>query len=380
MKKLSVVLLVIAVCLALTACGKKATDEITNPEVSMSWQEQYDLGIRLLNEGKYEEAILVFQAMIQIDPKRSEGYQKLADAYVAVGDYEKAASVLADGFQATGVEALEQQLKDVQVQIQAMQMQTGSPAEEPEIPEALRLEGSHLSYYGKYVVFTEDRYAMLEPFVTAGLQGDADALRTAVTNLDLAVLAEFSTEDDRNEKHYIEGYTVWNGTLLGYRHWSAGEEWHWLLEYRPADGNGFCFANSYLYDEYKDWYDEEYRLIQETMNNWLFQGAFTDMRECYTPEEVRQVQCTGTANAERLHGEYLRQEHTTGKDFAIKFYYVYEDGIAQETWTDPGTGGKCTVYRQVVRDNGEISEQYHAFEENVYKDMIRYVYDGPNMF
>ena len=60
MKKLSVVLLVIAVCLALTACGKKATDKITNPGVSMSWQEQYDLGIRLLNEGNYEEAILVF--------------------------------------------------------------------------------------------------------------------------------------------------------------------------------------------------------------------------------------------------------------------------------------------------------------------------------
>ncbi|MBR6526684.1 MAG: tetratricopeptide repeat protein [Lachnospiraceae bacterium] len=346
----------------------------------MSWQEQYDMGIRLLAEGNYEEAILVFQAMIQIDPRQSEVYQKLAEAYIAVGDYEKAASVLAEGFKTTGVASLEQQLKDVQAQIDALAAQTGSPAEEPEIPEALRMEGSHLSYYGKYVIFTEDMYAMFEPMISAGLQGDKETLRAVVEKLDRNALAQFSYEWDRSEKHYIEGYTVWNGALLGYRYTTEGEEWHWLMEYRPADGMGLCFVNSYQFDEYKNWYTEAIRIVQGPMDHWLFHGEFIDLTENYTPEDVYQIRCTGTANEERLHGEYMRQEHHFERDYMIKYHYVYEDGIAQEAWTDPDTGEKCTVYRLVVKENGEVSEQYHFFDESVYKENVRYVYDGPNMY
>ena len=38
---------------------------------SLDWQGQYDLGIRLLGEGKYEEAIIAFTAAIEIAPSRS---------------------------------------------------------------------------------------------------------------------------------------------------------------------------------------------------------------------------------------------------------------------------------------------------------------------
>lgn len=74
------VLLIAALC----ACGQKP----------LTWQEQYDLGIRYLSEGNYEEAIIAFTAAIEIDPKRAEAYSSLADTYVAKGDYEKAIEVL----------------------------------------------------------------------------------------------------------------------------------------------------------------------------------------------------------------------------------------------------------------------------------------------
>ena len=65
------------------------------------WQEQYDLGVRYLSEGNYEEAIIAFTAAIEIDPKRAEAYVGRGDAYVGSGetddnlsaaqaDYEKA--------------------------------------------------------------------------------------------------------------------------------------------------------------------------------------------------------------------------------------------------------------------------------------------------
>lgn len=60
------------------------------------WQEQYDLGVRYLSEGNYQEAILAFNAAIEIDPKRADAYVQLADAYMAQGDTEHAEEVLRD--------------------------------------------------------------------------------------------------------------------------------------------------------------------------------------------------------------------------------------------------------------------------------------------
>ena len=44
------------------------------------WQEQYDLGVRYLSEGNYEEAVIAFTAAIEIDPNQVDAYRRLADA------------------------------------------------------------------------------------------------------------------------------------------------------------------------------------------------------------------------------------------------------------------------------------------------------------
>ena len=71
--------LIIALMLSLCACGQSTQDP---------WQEQYDLGIRYLTEGNYEEAIIAFTAAIEIDPKRAEAYVGRGDAYVGFGETE----------------------------------------------------------------------------------------------------------------------------------------------------------------------------------------------------------------------------------------------------------------------------------------------------
>lgn len=81
----------LCVILLLTACGAKEP----------TWQEQYDLGVRYLSEGNYEEAIIAFTAAIEISPNRAEAYVGRGDAYIksseteenlaaAQADYEKA--------------------------------------------------------------------------------------------------------------------------------------------------------------------------------------------------------------------------------------------------------------------------------------------------
>ena len=63
----------------LTACGQSAP----------TWQEQYDLGVRYMSEGNYEEAIVAFTAAIEIDPKQAPAYVGRGDAYVGLGETEE---------------------------------------------------------------------------------------------------------------------------------------------------------------------------------------------------------------------------------------------------------------------------------------------------
>lgn len=97
MKRLLSFVTIIALLMGLCSCGKKA----------LTWQEQYDLGVRYLSEGNYEEAIIAFTAAIEIDPKAKEAYISIAEAYLAQGEIESAIEILRRGYQATASEQLE---------------------------------------------------------------------------------------------------------------------------------------------------------------------------------------------------------------------------------------------------------------------------------
>mgnify|MGYP000018329679 CR=1 FL=1 len=88
MKRNASLFLVLLMCLTLCACGSG-----TN-----TWQEQYDLGVRYLSEGNYEEAIIAFTAAIEVDPKNVDAYLSLADAYAATGDYKSAENLFSRAY------------------------------------------------------------------------------------------------------------------------------------------------------------------------------------------------------------------------------------------------------------------------------------------
>ena len=104
MKKITALLTALSLILGLCACSAK--NELA------SWQEQYDLGVRYLSEGNYEEAIIAFNAAIEIDPKQADVYIGLADAYVALGNAERAGQVLEDALTAVSDPAVIQSRLD----------------------------------------------------------------------------------------------------------------------------------------------------------------------------------------------------------------------------------------------------------------------------
>ena len=95
MKRICSLFLTLALVLGLCACGQKAP----------TWEEQYDLGVKYLSEGNYQEAIIAFTAAIEIDPKRAEAYVGRGDAYIGSGETaENLAAALADYEQAAALD------------------------------------------------------------------------------------------------------------------------------------------------------------------------------------------------------------------------------------------------------------------------------------
>lgn len=64
------------VVLILTGCASKAE----------LYQDKYDLGVKYVSEGNYEEAILALNAAIEIDSKRVDAYIQRAGAYLLAAD------------------------------------------------------------------------------------------------------------------------------------------------------------------------------------------------------------------------------------------------------------------------------------------------------
>ncbi|HIT66062.1 MAG TPA: tetratricopeptide repeat protein [Candidatus Merdisoma merdipullorum] len=104
MRKLKWLLCLMVLMVFLPACGKSTAEK---------WQEQYDLGMKYLEEGDYEEAIVVFTAAIELAPKQAELYLGLAETYIVQGDFETAREILQEGYDATGDESLKARIEEL---------------------------------------------------------------------------------------------------------------------------------------------------------------------------------------------------------------------------------------------------------------------------
>lgn len=97
--------ILLVLLLGISACSGESTEQ--------QWQEPYDLGVRYLSEGNYEEAIIAFTAAIEIDPKQPDAYIGASEAYMAMGDTEAAISVLEEGLAETNNEEIQNRLDEI---------------------------------------------------------------------------------------------------------------------------------------------------------------------------------------------------------------------------------------------------------------------------
>lgn len=105
MKRICGVML-ISICVFLIAACGKSTEE--------KWQEQYDLGMKYLDEQNYEEAIVAFTAALEIDPKQVDAYIALSDIYTVLNDIGSQRAILEQGIKATEDEEIYSRLENLE--------------------------------------------------------------------------------------------------------------------------------------------------------------------------------------------------------------------------------------------------------------------------
>ena len=78
------------------------------------FQKQYDLGMKYLEEGNYEEAIVAFTAAIEIDPRQADAYLGLAEVYIAQNEFDLALEILQKGYDITADERLKERIGEIE--------------------------------------------------------------------------------------------------------------------------------------------------------------------------------------------------------------------------------------------------------------------------
>ena len=241
MKRIWFILL--ASMVILTACS---------PNTVATWQEQYDLGLRYLEEGNYEEAIIAFTAAIEIDSKQAPAYVGRGDAYVL--------------------------LVEDNVEEQEQNLVTYYQSAVHDYLDALELDGSMAEVYRKaaqiYVLLgdTESAIEILEQGID--ITGDAELQEH---------LDELTTEKPLTLLTYQAAYRP-DGTLVQYANYSYNEQGYLTrIEETSVNGDnvtshvdtweyddeGTCLyiPDRQFYDTDEEWEEAQYEDYNEPGTN-----------------------------------------------------------------------------------------------------------------
>lgn len=325
MKRFLSIFLAVMMVVTLFGCGKKAA-----PADSAAWQEQFDLGVRYLSEGNYEEAIIAFTAAIKIDPKQVPAYLQLADVYMELDDVDSAIAILESGYAETGDEALREYLD-------ALTGGRKPPQEEQNLGPHGETVFESRKQYQAYDTLTAEQQALLAEIITALQAADREALNA----LALRFVELFESQD---EELSVRNLVTRNDT---YKIHAAIEQNSldnmWLtVQIRPENGMGY-----HVEIQPESWLGAE----SNSLNAWTYASC-----PCvnWQPE-----------------GEFFRESEE---------YQYYEEITAYLTHTESGTAAGGVILastssgRYENQTTGEVDEYT---SESTYENGHLVVSDGP---
>jgi len=126
-------------------------------ERSLTPQELLSLGNKYLSELDYENAVVAFSKLIEIEPRNPQGYIGLAEAYTGLGNIDKAIEILEQGLEATGDDEIRRLLSELltpapEPEVTTVVTTTAAPPEpmlEPELQD-MRERDYEITEFGGY--------------------------------------------------------------------------------------------------------------------------------------------------------------------------------------------------------------------------------------
>ena len=286
-------LLLTGIFLLLCACGQSTEAQ---------WQEQYDLGVRYLSEGNYEEAIIAFTAAIEIDPKRPEGYTGRGDAYALSGDTEDHLAAALTDYEAAL--ALDGTLADAWLGLVDVYIRQGDYDKALEIlREALEKTGNDTSI--------ADKIAEMEGGSFSDSAGNIRRANTYELNGTLTRYTEYEYDDlGRQCGWYNYSRYDSNGNLLDTFHLENYCEVILDEEGKPEQ-NRFYSADDIL--TYKDSFVYNNEGLKSQQYRYLADGTLDSYFYFYYNDQGQEIRYEGYWADGTMYAYWLSEYDETGK-------------------------------------------------------------------
>ena len=257
--------------MAIVAVGLFIASKGDNSKVT----EQMELAQRYLDELDYEQAIATYKVVLEIDPNNIEAYHGMAEAYIALGDYEAAADILREGIEITSSEELRDLLKEVEAKMnraEDVEKTEPEPVPVPEKDETITEEYPDLHVVSDVWEFesedTEIYYDTLRTVVEQNKYGDDLKWTTYNSKGVIVHVYEYTYyEPDKQKTNHFYYYDVVTGELVSGRYIEIDENGREVLwQELGADGtlqgeekhvysaDGSYSEDAWGYGEYDDFY------------------------------------------------------------------------------------------------------------------------------
>ena len=321
---------ILVALMLLTACS---------PSMEEQWQEQYDLGVRYLSEGNYEEAIIAFTAAIEIDPNRAEAYAKAAEAYEAMGDLDSARAILEQGYQATGDESLQPSMEET---------------DETDGSTADRFL-SDLSYV-EWEELSAEHQEVFDQFVRLFQERDAEQLLQMIQEPAVYEIACRQYRNSDTVSVEVEGLRVRLGA-----HADEDNDVQARVEIRQKAGDGiYCF-----FDKYGS--TEKYEIIRSETEDWNLNGSFevySDSTYHDIPNASETLWKTGEALNGLIHGEQVTRCLRKAANEEQQYTEFFENGKLVEIGPK-NEFGACAVGYDLTNGGYYYSSAYDSLKDHV---------------
>jgi len=264
-----------------------------NNSIPVKLSKQLELGQKYLTEQDYEQAVVAYQAAIEIDPMNVDAYLGLADAYIGQGDLEKAAEVLQTGYDATADERLKDKLEEVTTEIERIK------AEEEAARLAAEKAAAEAAEKARREAVLKELYELIE--------ADDDEAVVEYVNAEIFQKDWFLTDS------YSPSGDTENGTALDISTYA----WNDLNDEEIMEVYIFCGEKtSGSYESTGKWYVIEEDEIQEEGSEYCkYEGAWKN----------------GKPNGKGTYTE-------------IRVYCYHSDGDGSKGWGDYDKEEGCSVW------------------------------------